>query len=68
MKGRIKLLPGWDFPVDLDRFLTSDLSLPRPNSSTEMRSESDGRVENVTNKPVIFLENKDRTSFIPSSN
>ena len=25
MKGRIKLLPGWDSPVDLDRFLEGDL-------------------------------------------
>ena len=25
MKGRIKLLPGWDDPVDLDRFLAGDL-------------------------------------------
>jgi len=25
MKGRIKLLPGWDDPIDLDRFLEGDL-------------------------------------------
>ena len=25
MKGRIKLLPGWDEPVDLDRFLAGEL-------------------------------------------
>jgi prevent-host-death family protein len=25
MKDRIKLLPGWDAPVDLDRFLEGDL-------------------------------------------
>jgi len=25
MKDRIKLLPGWDDPVDLDRFLEGDL-------------------------------------------
>jgi prevent-host-death family protein len=25
MKGRIQLLPGWDAPVDLDRFLEGDL-------------------------------------------
>jgi prevent-host-death family protein len=25
MKGRIKFLPGWDSPVDLDRFLEGDL-------------------------------------------
>jgi prevent-host-death family protein len=25
MKGRIQLLPGWDDPVDLDRFLEGDL-------------------------------------------
>jgi len=25
MKGRIKLLPGWDSPVDLDRFWGGDL-------------------------------------------
>jgi prevent-host-death family protein len=25
MKDRIKLLPGWDDPVDLDRFLSGDL-------------------------------------------
>ena len=25
MKGRMKLLPGWDDPVDLDRFLAGDL-------------------------------------------
>ncbi len=25
MKGRIQLLPGWDTPVDLDRFLSGDL-------------------------------------------
>jgi prevent-host-death family protein len=28
MKDRIRLLPGWDSPVDLDRFLEGDLSLP----------------------------------------
>jgi prevent-host-death family protein len=25
MKGRIQFLPGWDDPVDLDRFLKGDL-------------------------------------------
>ena len=25
MKGRIRLLPGWDAPVDLDGFLTGEL-------------------------------------------
>ena len=25
MKGRIKLLPGWDSAIDLDRFLAGDL-------------------------------------------
>ena len=25
MKDRIELLPGWDAPVDLDRFLEGDL-------------------------------------------
>jgi prevent-host-death family protein len=25
MKDRIKLLPGWDDPIDLDRFLNGDL-------------------------------------------
>lgn len=25
MKDRIKLLPGWDDPIDLDRFLEGDL-------------------------------------------
>lgn len=25
MKGRIKLNPGWDEPIDLDRFLKGDL-------------------------------------------
>jgi len=25
MKGRVKLLPGWDAPVDEDRFLAGDL-------------------------------------------
>ena len=25
MKGVIKLLPGWDDPIDLDRFLEGDL-------------------------------------------
>jgi prevent-host-death family protein len=25
MKGRIELLPGWDAPIDLDRFLSGDL-------------------------------------------
>jgi len=25
MKGRIQLMPGWDAPVDLDRFLEGDL-------------------------------------------
>jgi antitoxin (DNA-binding transcriptional repressor) of toxin-antitoxin stability system len=25
MKGRIKLLPGWDAPIDPDRFLKGDL-------------------------------------------
>jgi prevent-host-death family protein len=25
MRGRIRLLPGWDDPVDLDRFLNGDL-------------------------------------------
>jgi prevent-host-death family protein len=25
MKDRIRLLPGWDSPVDLDRFLEGDL-------------------------------------------
>lgn len=25
MRGRIKLHPGWDDPVDLDRFLAGDL-------------------------------------------
>ena len=25
MKDRIKLLPGWDAPIDLDRFLEGDL-------------------------------------------
>lgn len=25
MKGRIRLLPGWDAPVDLDKFLEGDL-------------------------------------------
>lgn len=25
MRDRIKLLPGWDDPVDLDRFLAGDL-------------------------------------------
>lgn len=24
MKNRIKLLPGWDAPIDLDRFLKGD--------------------------------------------
>jgi len=25
MKGRIQFMPGWDAPVDLDRFLEGDL-------------------------------------------
>jgi len=25
MKGRIELLPGWDAPIELDRFLERDL-------------------------------------------
>ena len=25
MRGRIRLLPGWDDPIDLDRFLEGDL-------------------------------------------
>jgi prevent-host-death family protein len=25
MKGRIRLLPGWDAPIDLDRFLDGEL-------------------------------------------
>ncbi len=25
MKGRIRLLPGWDAPIDPDRFLEGDL-------------------------------------------
>ena len=25
MRGRIRLLPGWDDPVDLDRFLAGDI-------------------------------------------
>jgi prevent-host-death family protein len=25
MRDRIKLLPGWDDPIDLDRFLAGDL-------------------------------------------
>jgi addiction module HigA family antidote len=25
MRGRVRLLPGWDAPVDLDRFLNGDL-------------------------------------------
>jgi prevent-host-death family protein len=25
MRGRIRLLPGWDAPIDLDRFLNGDL-------------------------------------------
>lgn len=25
MKGHIKFLPGWDSPIDLDRFLAGDL-------------------------------------------
>ena len=25
MKGRVKLLPGWDDPIDEDRFLAGDL-------------------------------------------
>jgi len=25
MQGRIRLLPGWDDPVDLDRFLNGDI-------------------------------------------
>lgn len=25
MRGRIELLPGWDAPIDLDRFLAGDL-------------------------------------------
>jgi antitoxin (DNA-binding transcriptional repressor) of toxin-antitoxin stability system len=25
MKDRIELLPGWDAPIDLDRFLAGDL-------------------------------------------
>jgi hypothetical protein len=25
MRDRVELLPGWDDPVDLDRFLTGDL-------------------------------------------
>jgi prevent-host-death family protein len=25
MRDRIKLLPGWDDPIDLDRFLTGDI-------------------------------------------
>lgn len=25
MRGRIKLLPGWDDPIDLDRFLAGDI-------------------------------------------
>ena len=25
MKGQVKLLPGWDDPIDLDRFLAGDL-------------------------------------------
>jgi antitoxin (DNA-binding transcriptional repressor) of toxin-antitoxin stability system len=25
MKDRIRLLPGWDSPIDLDRFLKGDL-------------------------------------------
>ena len=25
MRGRIKLLPGWDDPIDVDRFLAGEL-------------------------------------------
>jgi prevent-host-death family protein len=25
MKGRVKLLPGWDAPVELDRFLSGEV-------------------------------------------
>jgi prevent-host-death family protein len=25
LRGRIKLLPGWDDPIDLDRFLAGDI-------------------------------------------
>jgi len=25
MRGRIRFLPGWDDPIDLDRFLNGDL-------------------------------------------
>jgi prevent-host-death family protein len=25
MKGRVQFLPGWDAPIDLDRFLEGDL-------------------------------------------
>ena len=25
MQGRIRFLPGWDAPIDLDRFLNGDL-------------------------------------------
>jgi prevent-host-death family protein len=25
MRGRIRFLPGWDAPIDLDRFLNGDL-------------------------------------------
>lgn len=25
MRGKIRLLPGWDDPIDLDRFLNGDL-------------------------------------------
>ena len=25
LRGRIRLLPGWDAPIDLDRFLEGDL-------------------------------------------
>ena len=25
MKGRIKLYPGWDDPIDIDRFLEGDI-------------------------------------------
>jgi prevent-host-death family protein len=25
MRGRVRFLPGWDAPIDLDRFLSGDL-------------------------------------------
>jgi len=25
MRGRIRLLPGWDAPIDLDRFLDGEI-------------------------------------------